>query len=201
MLSGYVDSGEAFFLALLAWSLLSEKWYLLPVWAIFGSLAKDTFAPLAFVFALTWWLADRPLRLKRALWLVLFAVLSGATVLVLLSSGGGLFSSGLAYMKGMKDAHTGIFRALLGCLMSREVWFVFAWLLPLGVIRINRLDRRWVRAAFGSFVLAALMAAYDNAHGNAARPMFNIAGPLLSLAAADFLTTRKPPAQSEGSSH
>lgn len=199
-LSGYVDSGEAFFLALLAWSLLSERWYLLPVWAILGSLAKDTFAPFAFVFALIWWLVDRPIRFARALWIVLFAVLSGATVLALLGSGGGFFSSGLDYARGMKDSHTGILRALLGCLTSREVWLVFAWLIPLGVMRIRRLDRRWVWAAFGSFILAALMAAYDNAHGNAARPMFNIAGPLLSLAAADFLTTARRSTASAGAS-
>jgi len=30
-LSGYVDSGEAFFLALTMWCLLADRWYLLPL--------------------------------------------------------------------------------------------------------------------------------------------------------------------------
>jgi hypothetical protein len=49
------------------------------------------------------------------------------------------------------------------------------------------MDRRWVWATAGTFLLALVFGGYNNALGNTTRAFFNIAGPLLSLAAADFL--------------
>lgn len=188
-LSGYVDSGEAFFLAMVTWSLLSERWYLLPVWAIPGSLSKDTFAPFAVLFALVWWIADRPIRAKRAIWIGVLAVLSGQTVLASLKSSNGLFAGGLQYASDMKAyAQVGFLQATLGSLTAHEFWFAFAWLLPLGLTRVKRMDRRWVWATAGTFLLALCFGGYNNALGNTTRAFFNITGPLLSLAAADFLT-------------
>jgi hypothetical protein len=60
--------------------------------------------------------------------------------------------------------------------------------MPLGLVRINRMDRRWIWAASGTFLLALFFGAYNDALGNTTRAFFNIAGPLLSLAAADLLT-------------
>jgi hypothetical protein len=188
-LSGYVDSGEAFFLALTTWSLLSERWYLLPVWAIPGSLSKDTFAPFAVAFAVIWWLSDRPLRSARAIWIGVLALLSGWTVLASLQATSGLYAGGMQYTKEMKAfSDVGFIKATLRCLTAREFWFVFAWLLPLGLFRLKRMDRRWVRAAAGTFLLALIFGGYNNALGNTTRAFFNIAGPLLSLATAEYLT-------------
>ncbi|WP_348260956.1 hypothetical protein P8935_14200 [Telmatobacter sp. DSM 110680] len=192
-LSGYVDSGEAFFLAMVIWSLLSERWFLLPVWAIPGSLSKDTFAPFAFLFAVIWWANDRPFRASRAIWIGGLGVLSCMAVLVSLNPPHGLFFGGLSYSLEMRRYHdVGFLKALLRCLTAREFWFVFVWLMPLGLVRIHRMDRRWIWATSGAFFLAMIFGAYNDALGNTARAFFNIAGPLLSLAAADLLTMPKP---------
>lgn len=191
-LSGYVDSGEAFFLVMVTWSLLCQRWYLLPVWAVPGSLAKNTFAPFVVVFALIWWIGDRPIRASRAIWIGALAVLSGWAVLAELHSKG-FFSGGVDYTITMRHYNgSGFFRSMLSCLTAHEFWFTFAWLLPLGLMRINRFNRRWVWATAGTFLLALLFGAYNNALGNTTRAFFNIAGPLLSLSAADFLTRSKP---------
>src|SRR5882672_3446574 len=58
-LSGLIDSGEACFMAALVWSLLAGRWYLLPIWAAVGALAKETFVPFSCLFAFTWWLTER----------------------------------------------------------------------------------------------------------------------------------------------
>lgn len=188
-LAAYIDSGEAFFLALVAWSLISARWYLLPLWAIPGTFSKETFAPFAFIFAIAWWLADRPLRLSKLIWIAALGILSCVAVLFQFASSGGLFSGAANYTSAMA-AYTsvGFFHGLLNCLMAHELWFTFIWLLPLGLLRFSRIDRRWRWAAAATCLLALLFGAYNNAQGNTARALFNIAGPLLTLSAAALLT-------------
>jgi hypothetical protein len=188
-LSGYVDSGEAFFLAMVVWSLLSDRWYLLAIWAIPGSLAKDTFAPFAVLFSLIWWIRDWPIRPLRAIWIGALAILSGLAVLASLRSSPGLASGGAQYTISMRQyGEGGFLAATLRGLTVHEFWLTFAWLLPLGLVRIWRLDRRWIWATAGTFLLALIFGGYNNALGNTSRALFNISGPLLSLAAADLLT-------------
>ena len=200
-LAAYVDSGEALFLALVTWSLLSARWYLLPLWAIPGSLSKETFAPFAFVFAIVWWLADRPQidrsqtdrprRLGKLLWALALGFLACVSVLLSFSSSGGIFS-GVAHYTAAMAAYTkvGFFQGLLRCLEARELWYTFIWLLPLGLLRLYRFDRRLLWATAATFLLALLFGAYNDALGNTARALFNISGPLLSLSAAALLTER-----------
>lgn len=191
-LAAYVDSGEAFFLALVVWSLLSARWWLLLVWAIPGSLSKETFAPFAFVFAIVWWFTERPLRVGKLAWVAGLAILGGATVVLSLSSPGNLFSGVTHYTLAMAAySNVGIVNAFFRCLKAREFWYIFIWLLPLGLLRLKRLDHRWVWATAVTFLLALVFGAYNDALGNTARALFNISGPLLSLSAAIFLTDRQ----------
>jgi hypothetical protein len=198
-LSGYVDSGEALFLALLTWCLFSERWYLLPLWAIPGCLSKNTFAPFSVVFATIWLLVDRPIRAMRAIWICALAILCALTVFASLRENGGLISGALNYTRDMDAlSRVGFFRAMARCLKAREFWYVFVWLLPLGVIRIRQMDRRWAWAVAGTFLFALILGSHIDALGNTSRAFFNIAGPLLSLSAAQFLVrttvreSRKP---------
>ena len=189
ILAAYVDSGEVFFLTMITWSLLSGRWFLLPVWAIPGSLSKETFAPFAVAFSIIWWINDRPLRPSRWIWILGLAAFALGTVLAALSITRGISFGPMnfaAEMNAYSDA--GFMKALLKCLTAREFWYIFVWLLPLGLLRLNRMDRRWSLATAATFLLALLFGAYNNAGGNTARALFNIAGPLLSLAASVQLT-------------
>jgi hypothetical protein len=78
-LAGLIDSAEGCFLLATAWSLLTGRWYLLPVWGMFGALGKETFAPLSAMFALGWWISEaRPARvdLPRVGWIAVSCVAS-----------------------------------------------------------------------------------------------------------------------------
>jgi hypothetical protein len=99
------------------------------------------------------------------------------------------FAGAISYTVDMREyMHVGFGNALMGGLTAHEFWFTFIWLLPLGLVRIRRMDPRWVYATAGTFLLALLMGAYNDALGNTTRALFNIAGPLLSLGAANLLT-------------
>ena len=192
LLAGLVDSGEAFFLMLLVLALSAEWFFLLPLAAVLGSLTKETFLPFSLVFAATWMLMKTPLTALRRplLWLVATG-LAGACSLtaVLTATNGhllfpwtyaGMLSSGLANPATAATA-----------LKDHTFWYVFAWLLPLGLWRLKRLPREWAVASFITALVALGFTAYHNdardAGPAAARPIFSIAGPLLSFSVAFLL--------------
>lgn len=86
---------------------------------------------------------------------------------------------------------------LAGCLIARESFYVFGWLLPLGVWRLGRLPRTWVVASACAALAALAMGAFDNALGNTVRPLFSALGPLLSLSASVLLVEAGTPARGE----
>jgi hypothetical protein len=65
---------------------------------------------------------------------------------------------------------------------------VLAWLLPLGLCRLKHLPREWVMSSFITALGAMGFTAYHNSARDAgpalARPIFSIAGPLLSVSVA-----------------
>ena len=140
-------------------------------------------------FAVVWWLTDRPFRAAKLIWVTGLAVLAFGTVLLALSSVRGLPFGPLNCAAEMnRYSEVGFVKALLRCLTAREFWYIFVWLLPLGLLGLDQIDRRWRLATAATFLLALLFGAYNDAMGNTARALFNIAGPLLSLAAAARLT-------------
>jgi hypothetical protein len=192
LLAGLVDSGEAFFLMALVCALSAEWFLLLPFILAFGSLAKETFLPFALVFGATWMVMNRrqgPLR-KQMMWLVA-AGLAGAaslTAALTLTNGHLLFPWTYAGMLRSSVASPATAPAVLKDL---NFWYVFAWLLPLGLFRLRQLPREWVMASFLTSLVAIGFTAYHNsaryAGAAAARPVFSIAGPLLSAAVALLL--------------
>lgn len=192
LLAGLVDSGEAFFSMLLVWALSAEWFLLLPLILAFGSLAKETFLPFALVFAATWIVMSKKKRAlgKPAMWLVA-AGLAGAaslTAALTLANGHLLFPWTYAAMLRSSVASTA---NILAVLKDLNFWYVFAWLLPLGLFRLKRLPREWVMASFITSLVAIGFTAYHNSAGDAgpaaARPIFSIAGPLLSAGVALLL--------------
>jgi hypothetical protein len=73
-------------------------------------------------------------------------------------------------------------------LKDLNLWYVLAWLLPFGLCRLKHLPREWVMASFITALVAMGFTAYHNSARDAgsavARPIFSIAGPLLSVSVA-----------------
>ena len=190
-LAGLIDAGEACFMAAIIWSLLTGRWYLLPLWGVLGALAKETFVPFSCVFAFTWWLAAghqnkrRPSGLNWAegKWIVALAIVGLATVMAVHSAVAGELRWPWSIV-GQARAPVNFLVALWNCLTERSFWYVFGWLIPLGIWRLKYFPRPWLVAAIATSVLAIILGAYSNAGGTVGRGVFNIIGPLLSLAVA-----------------
>ncbi len=188
-LAGLIDSGEACLMMAIVWSLLAGRWYLLPIWGVLGALAKETFAPLAIIFVIGWWLGDEPesRRLKSRLgWICGLAASSVLTVTVAMSVVARAWVWPWEFAAAMHE-RVGFFTGLKGCLLDHTFWYVFVWLLPLGIVRLRRLPRTWIFATALTSLAALALGAYNNAGGNTTRALFNVAGPVLSLSAAMFL--------------
>ncbi len=185
-LVGLIDSGESCFFLFIVWSLLNRRWYLLPLWGILGALAKETFAPLSAVLVFGWWISEvrrENLQLTRLAWLAALGVASLGTVIVTMSSVAGKLVYPWKFAASM-HAREAFFPGLMGSIFNHTFWFVFAWLLPLGVVRLRSFPRPWVIGAALAFGAALVLGGYNHAGDNTARALFNIAGPLLSLSAA-----------------
>jgi hypothetical protein len=188
-LAGMIDSGEACFMIALTWSLLTGKWYLLPLWGLLGALAKETFVPFSFVFSFTWWLVERRQysnQFSRLKWIIALAVVGLATVSTVHS----LMVGQLRWPWQIADeagAHVNFLIALWHCLTEGSFWLVFGWLLPLGIWRLKFFPRPWLIASIAAAVLAIILGAYSNAGGTVGRATFDIIGPLLSLSVALLL--------------
>ncbi|HEV7745244.1 MAG TPA: hypothetical protein VGO56_09640 [Pyrinomonadaceae bacterium] len=188
-LAGLIDSGEACFLAAVLWSLLNDRWYLLPLWGVLGALAKETFVPFSTLFAFTWWLVARresANAASRMKWIVALAVTGLATVMAVHSAVSGELKWPWE-IAGQASARVNFFVALWHCLTERSFWYVFGWLIPLGICRLQIFPKPWRAAAIATSILAILLGAYSNAGGTVARAMFNIIGPLLSLSVAALI--------------
>jgi hypothetical protein len=185
-LAGMVDSAEGCLLLALAAVLSVGAWWPLPLMGVVGALAKDTFVPLAVVFALAWLVARRQanaLPLRELGWVLALAVSGLATVLLLRSLIAGIWVEPFTLLADEASGE-GLVVGLAHVLGARNFWYVFAWLLPLGVWSLRRFPVPWAAGSLAAMGTALLLGAYTDAGGNTARAMFNAGGPLLSLSAA-----------------
>lgn len=206
-LSGLVDAGEACFMAALILSLLSGRWFLLPLWAVLGALAKETFVAFSFAFAFTWWLMEirtagvAQLKRKRldAIWIIALGVVGAATVMVVHANIAGRFRWPWEIAN---DSRAGVsyLAALKRCFTEQSFWYVFGWLIPLGVWRLRAFPKPWLASSLVTAVLAIALGMFINAGGTVGRPLFDIVGPLLSLSVALLITgtTRRGSSVSTG---
>jgi hypothetical protein len=187
-LTGLVDSAEGCFLMALAWSLLSRRFWLLPLWGVLGALGKESFVPFATVFTAVWWLVAR----RRELWRlggVVATLSTGAaalvTVVVVQSIVSGYVVWPWTFAASIRGS--GQLAALLANLADRNLLYGFIWLLPLGVWQSARFPRPWTLACAAAVVADLALVSYFAAQpGTAARGIFSIAGPLLSLSVASL---------------
>ena len=199
-LAGLIDTGEACFLTAVTWSLLSGRWYLLPLWGLFGALAKETFVPFSCVFAFTWWLLERRqkgIHGSSLKWIVALAIVGLGTVMAVHTAVSGQLRWPWS-IAGQAGSPVNFFVALWRCLTERSFWYVFGWLIPLGVWRLKFFPGPWRAAAILTSILAIIFGAYSNAGGTVGRATFSIIGPLLSLSVA--LLIARPMARIEKNS-
>jgi hypothetical protein len=185
-LPAMVDAGEACALLAVTVTLLSRRWWLLVIWGALGTLAKETFVPLAAVFSVTWWYVEN--RRSPDRWLRVFPIAAMVLECVALFFVLRIIFAG-APQSIFAETHasgTG-FGGRLNVFFSLTLWYVFIWLLPLGVLRLKKLPRPWVIASICAAITALALGMYRDIGGNVARPLFSVLGPMLSLSAATWL--------------
>ncbi len=193
-LAGMVDAAEACFLVALVWSLLNKNWWWLPVWGLFGAAAKETFVLFASVFAFVWWLSEyraERRRWKLFFWLALLALVGLITTTVIRTMVTGFFRWPWEIVERVKSEISPL-ASLRRCLVEGGFWYLFAWLLPLGFVRLKFFPRSWVTATLVTSLLAFGLGVYINSGGNFARAVFDISGPLLSLSVAALIAGKLP---------
>ena len=192
LLAGLVDSGEAFFLMAMVGILSAEWFFLLPLAAVLGSLAKETYLPFALVFAATWMVMNRQQRPlgKPIMWLVATGLAGIASLSAVLTHANGYLLFPWTYA-GMLKSSLASPATAAAALKDLNFWYVLAWLLPVGLCRLRHLPREWVMSSFITALVAMGFTVYHNsareAGPAAARPIFSIAGPLLSVSVALLL--------------
>jgi len=85
---------------------------------------------------------------------------------------------------GQARASVNHFAALWRCLTERSFWYVFGWLIPLGIWRLKHFPRPWLLASVATVIVALMFGAYNDSGGTVGRAIFDIIGPLLSLSVA-----------------
>lgn len=186
-LYGFIDSGEAFFLLVVLWCLLRERYALLPLCAIPGACAKETFVIFLIVFTGTWWLlsARTPRRAGAWIacsWMVAFAALSTLQWSIL-----GVFRSPARFALTLQG-HMPLSHQVLLWFTDRNLLYTFLWLLPLGTPHLLRFPPAWRFATAASCLSGfALDAYYGAGPGTMARAQFTLASPLLAVSAASLL--------------
>ena len=188
-LAGMVDSAEACFMAALVCSLLSGKWWLLPLWGLLGAAAKETFVPLASVFALTWWFVEwrhNKTQMQTLKWVISLTVVSVVVITVIHARVSGHFQWPWQLAQ-LVNARTNPFAAFWRIVSDQNFWYVFGWLLPLGVWRLRDFPKPWIIASAATAILALALGVFVDSLGNAGRGVFDVVGPLLSLSAVVFI--------------
>ena len=189
LLAGMVDSAEALLMIGLMLALQRQSGIALPVLGAIGGLAKETFVPLAVLVACGWiWAGQR----KRWPYVAAMGATGIAVVVLVRSTIAGtlvtpfhIVSDELG-LEGVSD----IPRALLEVVRSGVTWITFLWLVPPALPGLSGLPKdAWRATALGVIGALALVVWHD-AGGNAARPLFDVAGPLLCLAFATGTTDR-----------
>lgn len=186
-LSGLVDSAEVFFMTLTVFALRHRKWLALPVIALVGATARETFVPLMALMASGWFLGlPRQERRLNQILIIGVSALVGLLTVALLR----LVVGGHMVWPWEIAATEGNFLTPLsyaGGLFGRALCYTFIWVAPLGLLGWKLLDRPWAMGSSVAFAGAFCLSTWANAGNNVGRPLFSAAGPFLVCAAALWL--------------
>jgi hypothetical protein len=195
-LVGLVDAGEGFFLLALLWSVAELRLGWLPLIAALGALTKESFIPFSIVFTGAWWLvARRKLQSpgRSAAWIVASWIVGLVVITALHWKITGGVENPIHFAAGLRgNGH--YLSQFASSLWDRNLWYVFVWLLPLGIPRLRKFPRSWlIPTAATSILVFVLDGYYSGAPGTVGRALFSTAGPLLALSAASLLADRGDP--------
>ena len=195
ILAGLVDSGELFVLVLVTWLLFNKKWQILPFVGILAFLSRETTVVFMLGLASGWLIADvvrngfQGLEFSSKFLYVGAAVAVGLSGLVLLryvgttmvifpwEIGNSIGTINLSFM----------YNGFFGLMSSKALLYAFIWLLPLGLLGISTIPKNWLWASVLTTIGALVLIMTMHASENASRPLFNVAGPMLLVAAASFI--------------
>ena len=185
-LTPLVDSAEGCFFMALTWSLFSRRFWTLPLWGVLGAMAKESFVPFATVFTAVWCLSAH----RREQWKlaeVLASLSTGLAALVTVMLVQATVSGQVVLPWNFAATLRGSVNLgpLIANIVDKNLLYGFLWLLPLGVWQLPCFPRPWIFACAAAVATdLVLVAYYGAAPGTAARAIFSIAGPLLSLSVA-----------------
>jgi hypothetical protein len=188
---GMVESGEGFFMMALFWLLDRRSFALLPIVGILGALAKESFVPMCAIALAGWAFQERGSgrwKLRETIWAVAMVLAGLVTIVVFQWSVTGRVIWPWEFAGSLREDSQGLVAGLVDCLTDRYFWYVFAWLLPLGAMRLRRFPPAWIWASMGGVAASLAMGAWNYAGGNAVPSIYNSMGPVLSLSAAVFLS-------------
>ena len=189
-LSGLVDAGEACFLAALIWTLLTSRWYLLPLWGLLGALAKETFVPFSTALAISWFLVEWWQGKRRVSNFFFAASLAVVGMVAVITIHSVIYEQLRWPWNFVVHSNGNFFAALWRCVSDRNFWYVFGWPIPFGIWRLRSFPRAMVIGTLAAAVVAILLGALIDAGGSIGRSVFNVSGTLLSLSVASLIAAR-----------
>ena len=188
---GLVESGESLFMMALFWAVFEHRLFLLPMVGLLGALAKESFVPLAALGITFWGIAEYRTgrwKLSHTFWAASMILIGLATTVVLQFMSTAHFLWPWEYAGTLRERDVSLLRGFMRCLTDRYFWYVFGWLLPLGVVRLGTFPRTWLYGSLGGVAAALAMGAWNDAAGNTVPSIFNSIGTILSLSAASLLS-------------
>ena len=185
--NGLVDSGESCCMLLLFCALFRRKFFLLPIVGLLGALAKESFVPMSAIATLAWAIYEfrrRAWKPSAIVWSVIMVLIGLSTVVLVQTRAAGHLVWPWQYAGIVRSRHVSLLAGLARCFTNYYFWFVFGFLLPLGLIRLRAFPAAWVWASAGGAAAALAMGTWNNAGADTVPSMFNSAGPILSLSVA-----------------
>lgn len=181
-LAGLVDSSETFFVTVLMFVLWRRAWNLLPIVAGVGALTKETFVPISFLFVVGWvWKEkDRPWIQIAGMVLAGMAMITAVAFL--------LTHRWIMPLQTAVESEAIDWLSFIRPLGSWAVWLTFIWLVPFAFLGRSMMPKAALSATLLAFLGVYAMAGWADVGGDAARPLFNAAGPCLSIAFAAGIT-------------
>jgi hypothetical protein len=155
-----------------------------------GTFTKESFIPFSLVFLLAWWLVTRKHDDQRAqgqLWIVGAGLAELLVFMVLQWRLGGRIVSPAQFAAALHRNHDYL-RHFASSLWDRNFWYIFLWLLPMGIPRLKNLPDAWLVPTLAASAMAFVLDAYyGGAPGTVGRALFSVAGPVLALSSATLL--------------